>query len=183
MYRLKQLTILAGDVLSLYIGLYVGIFLRYLELPGQKFSELAFVMTGLFFLATIIIFIAGLYDISKIKNSWSFYQKIIISAFAWIIFGVIYFYINPTKDVAPKTILLLSALVGFGLMAGWRFCYNKFISISLKYNIIFAGITAEVKQLITLIEKEPQRGYAVIGVIYENEAEKKNTWKYPGNFR
>jgi exopolysaccharide biosynthesis polyprenyl glycosylphosphotransferase len=172
MYRLKQLTLLAGDVLCLYLGLYIGIFLRYLDLPGEKFSELATVMTVLFLLALVIIFIAGLYDISKLKNSWSFYQKIIISALVWIAFGMIYFYINPKKDVSPKTILLLTAAVGFGLMAVWRFYYNKFIAINLKYNIIFAGITQEVNDIIAIIQKEPQRGYSVIGVLHESEDEK-----------
>ncbi len=179
MYRLKQLTLLAGDLLCLYLGLYAGVFLRYLTLPEKQFFELLAPMTSLFCTAIVIIFIAGLYDVSKLKNSWSFNQKIIISAVVWIMFGVIYFYINPAKDVAPKTILLLTAAVGFGLMAAWRFLYNKFIATNLKYNIIFAGINEEVRQLIKLIEKEPQRGYSVIGVLYEQE-EEKNTLNNSG---
>ena len=126
-------------------------------------------MTQLFLLAAIILFIAGLYDVSKAKNSWAFYQKIIISALVWTIFGVIYFYINPKNAIAPKTILLLTAVIGFGLISLWRFFYNKFISTTLKYNIIFAGRTKEVAQLINAIQNEPQMGYLVLGVIDENE--------------
>lgn len=172
MYRLKQITLLTGDLIALYVGLYTALFLRYLSVPGQKFLELIIPLTSLFFVAVIILFIAGLYDIGKAKNTWAYYQKIIISTLVWIVLGIIYFYINPKKDVSPKTILLLTALVGFGLISLWRFFYNKFISTTLKYNVIFAGITSEVKELIETIQKEPQRGYFVNGVIYENESDK-----------
>ncbi|MEK7131779.1 MAG: exopolysaccharide biosynthesis polyprenyl glycosylphosphotransferase [Patescibacteria group bacterium] len=169
MYRLKQLALLAGDLIILYTGLYFALYFRYLKIPKENLQELLSPMTQLFLLAAIILFIAGLYDVSKAKNSWAFYQKIIISALVWTIFGVIYFYINPKNAIAPKTILLLTAVIGFGLISLWRFFYNKFISTTLKYNIIFAGRTKEVAQLINAIQNEPQMGYLVLGVIDENE--------------
>ena len=126
-------------------------------------------MTQLFFLAAVILFVAGLYDISKTKNSWAFYQKITISALAWTVFGIIYFYINPKTAIAPKTILLLTAVIGFGLISLWRFFYNKFIATTLKYSVIFAGITDEVKELINNIQKEPRLGYFITGIISGSE--------------
>ncbi len=171
MYRLKQITLLAGDLITLYAGLYLALYFRYLKIPQGNLQDLLSPMTQLFILAAVILFIAGLYDISKAKNSWAFYQKIIISALVWAIFGIIYFYINPKQAVAPKTILLLTAVIGFGLISLWRFFYNKFISTTLKYNIIFAGITAEVKELINNIQKEPRLGYFVTGVISDNETD------------
>ncbi len=167
MLRLKQLTLLAGDLITLYIGLYFALYFRYLKVPGENLQDLLSPMTHLFFLATVILFIAGLYDISKTKNSWVFYQKIILSALAWTIFGIIYFYTNPKTAIAPKTILLLTAIIGFGLISLWRFFYNKFISTTLKYNIIFAGVTNEVKELINNIQNNPRLGYFVLGVIGE----------------
>ena len=171
MLRLKQLTLLVGDLLVLYVGLYLAVLTRYLQMPQEKFLELLGPLSQLFLLAAIIWFIAGLYDIGKAKNSWQFYQKIGISALVWMVFGIIYFYVNPKKDVAPKTILALTAGIGFGLVSVWRFFYNKFISTTLKYNIIFAGVTPEVKELITVIQNAPQLGYFIIGVISENESE------------
>lgn len=165
MYRLKQITLLIGDFACLYIGLYLAVFLRYLKLPSTQFLELIAPMTGLFFLATIVMFTAGLYDVSKSKNSWLFFQRIILSALAWIVFGIIYFYINPRKDVSPKTILLLTSLSGFGLTAAWRFVYNKFISTKLTSGVVFVGITEEVHELIEKIKNEPQLGYHVTGII------------------
>lgn len=169
MLRLKQIALLAGDLITLYVGLYFALYLRYLEIPGRNLKDLLSPMTQLFFLATIILFIAGLYDISKTKNSWSFYQRIILSALAWTVLGIIYFYTNPKTAITPKTILLLTALFGFGMVSLWRFFYNKFISTTLKYNIIFAGVTDEVKELITNIQKEPRLGYFITGVIGGDE--------------
>ncbi|TSC84744.1 MAG: Glycosyl transferase [Parcubacteria group bacterium Gr01-1014_13] len=170
MLRLKQLTLLTGDIMTLYIGLYFALYFRYLKIPGQNLQDLLSPMTQLFFLAAVILFIAGLYDISKTKNSWAFYQKIILSALAWTVLGIIYFYINPKTAITPKTILLLTAIIGFGLVSLWRFFYNKFISTTLKYNIIFAGVTAEVKELINNIQNNPRLGYLVLGVIGEQES-------------
>jgi len=167
MNRLKQLALLAGDLTTLYIGLYFALYFRYLKTPGQNLHDLLSPMTQLFLLAAVILFIAGLYDISKARNSWTFYQKIILSALVWTVFGIIYFYINPKTAIAPKTILLLTAVTGFGLISLWRFFYNKFISTTLKYNVIFAGVTSEVKELIDNIQKEPRLGYFVTGVIGE----------------
>ncbi len=168
MYRLKQITLWLGDLIGLYTGLYLAIFLRYQTLPGQNFFELLAPFSMLFFLAAIIMFIAGLYDVTKAKNYWGFYQKIIISTIAWIVIGIIYFYINPKQSVAPKTILLLTALIGFGLISFWRFLYNTFIVINLKYNIVFAGITEEVRELIKNIKNEPQLGYTIAGIVLED---------------
>jgi exopolysaccharide biosynthesis polyprenyl glycosylphosphotransferase len=170
MLRLKQLTLLAGDLLNLYIGLYFALYFRYWRTPGQNWQDLFSPMTQLFFLAAVILFIAGLYDISKTKNSWIFYQKIILSALAWTILGIIYFYVNPKTAITPKTILLLTAIIGFGLISLWRFFYNKFISTTLKYNIIFAGVTNEVKELINNIQNNPRLGYLVLGVIGETDS-------------
>ena len=169
MLRLKQLALLIGDLANLYGGLYLAVAIRYQHVPGKELTGLISPLSQLFILAAIILFIAGLYDIGKAKNSWSFYQKIIISALVWTIFGIMYFYINPKTKVTPKTILLLTALAGFGLISFWRYLYNKFISTTLKYNIIFAGRTKEVIQLIDAIQNEPQMGYSVLGVIDENE--------------
>lgn len=170
MLRLKQLTLVVGDLAVLYLGLYLAVYARYWRLPQENFLELLSPLTLLFFLGVIILFIAGLYDIAKAKNSWVFYQKIIISALVWTIFGIIYFYVNPKTKVAPKTILLLTALIGFGLISVWRFFYNKFISTTLKYNIIFAGVTPEVTELIKTIQNTPQLGYSVLGVMDKNES-------------
>ncbi|PIT88260.1 MAG: hypothetical protein COU29_03265 [Candidatus Magasanikbacteria bacterium CG10_big_fil_rev_8_21_14_0_10_36_32] len=165
-YRFKQIALVIGDMLLLYVGLYFALVLRYWQFTTPTFSDLSSQMIWLFILAVILLFIMGLYDLNQSRNSWPFFQKIIIAAIIWLAFGIAFFYINPTKTVsAPKTILLLCTLVGFGLVAGWRFIYNHFISTSLKIQLVFAGFTKETAELIDILQKEPEWGYAVAGII------------------
>lgn len=173
-YRFKQITLLVGDLIILYAGLYFALVLRYWQFNPPSFAELLSPMIWLFAMAAIILFIVGLYDIGQMKNSWPFFQKIITTAVIWLALSIAYFYINSTKIMAsPKTILLLCAVVGFGLLAGWRCIYNYFISTSLKIKIVFAGLTKETTELITVLNNKPELGYEVAGLIgnLQDEAE------------
>ena len=167
MYRLKQLTILLGDLLLFYISLYFAVFLRYLSIPtADHFLNLISPMSILFLLGVVVYFIIGLYDLSQLKNNWQFYKKIIISNLIWVIIGMIFFYIRPQKDVSPKTILLFVALLNIGITSLWRYVYNKFLSTNILANkVIFLGLTPESLELAELIKKEPQRGYEIAGIV------------------
>jgi len=167
MYRLKQLTILLGDLLLFYISLYFAVFLRYLSFPtADHFLNLISPMSILFLLGVVVYFIIGLYDLSQLKNNWQFYKKIIISNLIWVIIGMIFFYIRPQKDVSPKTILLFVALLNIGITSLWRYVYNKFLSTNILANkVIFLGLTPESLELAELIKKEPQRGYEIAGIV------------------
>lgn len=171
-YRFKQLTLLIGDLIVLYIGLYLALALRYWQLPAPSFVQLLSQMAWLFGLAVIILFILGLYDLNQTKNSWPFFQKIIIAGTIWLVMCIAYFYINPTKTLAsPKTILLLCTVVGFGLIAFWRYIYNHFISTTLKIKVVFAGLTKESMELMKTLANEPELGYAAIGIIADPQNE------------
>jgi len=166
MHRLRQFTLALGDLCALAAGLYAAVALRYFGRPGNELAELIIPMSQLFLAAIIINFIAGLYHTEGVKNSWRFYQKTAIAMLVWTGLGVLYFYINPGVGVSPKTILVLTAVFGFGLIAVWRYAYNRFLSTSIwQTNIVFVGITPEVSELADLIKREPQLGYRVRGVI------------------
>ncbi len=173
MYRIKQLTFFLGDLVMLYAGLYAGLTLRYFSLPAldQRFSNLLYPFTYLFIVAAAIMFIVGLYDLGRAKNTWAFYQKIIITAAIWVLIGIIYFYINPRTLITPKTTLLLTSVSGFGLIALWRYFNNRFLSSVIWRNyVVFVGITPETIELIALMRAEPERGFDVVGVVGDGEA-------------
>lgn len=168
MYRLRQLILLSGDILSLYAGLYLALFLRYQNRPGQgQWDALITPMSWLFLAAVLIAFIAGLYDIGRAKNNWRFFERILISALVWIMTGVLFFYVYPQNNlVTPKTILILTALCGFGLISLWRYFHNRFLSaVILKTNIIFIGAAPETLEIIKIIQKNPERGYLALGLV------------------
>lgn len=166
MYRLKQLLLIIMDVLLLYVGLYVALIVRAGRWPGQNFLLLLAPMTQLFIVAVLVNFIVGLYDLTRAKNTWGFYRKIIVSGVLWMGLGIVYFYINPRTKLTPKTTLLLATLAGYGFIALWRSAYNRYLSTGLwKARVLFTGITAEALELIIFIKRHPEFGYAVAGVI------------------
>lgn len=178
MLRLKQITLLLGDLVGLYLGFFLALSLRQKQIRIQTIEELITPMSLLFLGALVVMFIVGLYDISKLKNSWTFYQKFIISAIIWMGLGVAYFYLVPSPAAAaPKTILLLTAIIGFGISALWRWVYNSLLSTTLwQTRIIFAGLTPEVNELMKLLVNEPQRGYLVIGLIVASNETVPSEW-------
>lgn len=166
-YRLKQLTLLLGDLLMLYLGLFSGNALRYWNWSIDNTLALLPPLSALFALVVIILFIVGLYDVGRAKNSWNFYQKIITSAGIWLVLAVLFFYIR-ADTITPKTTLLLIALSGFSFIALWRYTYNRFLStVILKTTIIFAGQSPASIELATLFLLEPERGFALAGFILE----------------
>jgi putative flippase GtrA len=111
----------------LYFGFFIAILIRYGTLnletsTVELFGHISFLLS----VGVIIMFIAGLYDLTNNRNTFSFYLRLGISATLWALIGVVYFYLNTKAGVAPKTILLLTTIIGFGLLSVWRYVHNRF---------------------------------------------------------
>ena len=163
MYRLKQLTLLGGDLVCLYLGLFLSLKLRQGNL--NNLTEIIAPMTVMFFVAAVIIFITCLYDVTRLKNKSEMYGRIALATAIWVLTGFIFFYLNTRSSASPKTILVLTGLIGFAFIAIWRTFYNRLLSISIwKATVAFAGITPEAKELINFLYERPQLGYKIVGV-------------------
>lgn len=167
--RFKQIILLIGDLVALYVGLFGAAIARSWSLEaGEQFGQLSIPFSPLFFLAAVILFIVGLYDIGRSRNSVAFFQKIGLTASIWLLCGIIFFYINPRATLTPKTILVLTTAFGFGILMLWRFLYNRFLSTTIwQTTVVFAGNTPEVHELTALFLKEPERGFVTLGTIGE----------------
>jgi exopolysaccharide biosynthesis polyprenyl glycosylphosphotransferase len=164
--RIKQLSLILGDLLALNLSLCAALWLRYFAWPAEQWAVLFYPMAGLFAVAVVIFFIVGLYDVGQAKNNLKFFQKIGLAMGIWLVFGLVFFYLNHRIAAQPKTIIALCALIGIGLVSAWRAFHNKFLSKSiLKTNIVFVGLTQEVFELIAKIEHEPALGYEIVGLI------------------
>ena len=156
----------AGDFIALLFGFLLTIVVRYWTATTVTGLGLIFPMFALFFIAILVLFVTGLYDISRTKNTWPFYQKVIIAGIAWFIIGVGFFYLRRASEVNPKTILLFSTIIGFGIVALWRYLYNRFLSTEfIRTNVVFIGMTPEVIEIARIIHNEPERGYRLIGFV------------------
>lgn len=176
-YRAKQFILVSGDILSLFIGLWISLSLRSFSLSTlHDYAQ----VVGIFFIVFIFwIFINGingLYDLEKMNNTFFFYRRIVEAAVIALVFGIIFFYIIPAQDITPKTILVLTVLTSYTLTAAWRFIYNAYIGKkTLQTNILFVGYTSEVQELIDITKANPGKGYIPIALIDPNhDIEAKN---------
>ncbi len=171
MYRLKQLILLTGDLCVLYVGLFLSVSIRYANFSSNEFIKLFPSFGFIYAVAVITMFIVGLYDATQTRNSYTFFQKIIISTIIWSGLGIFYFYLNPNVSVTPKTILLINSAVSLLFVSLWRYIYNSFLAKKLlNLTLVFAGDTPEAQEIISMLQQQPEHGYTVKGVISESSS-------------
>lgn len=170
--KIKQLFLLAGDIIILYLSLFLSLCLRHLELPTKVLWQNHVNVFSFIFIGWILIFyIAGLYNLYFAVNNSRFFKLSINSIFTASIFSISFFYIFPQTHVSPKTFFVIFIVICTILFLLWR----QFFNLSLKSYLpkIIIGIidlNKESEELINEIEKNPHLGYK-IGFIFNSEKE------------
>ncbi|PIR76138.1 MAG: hypothetical protein COU32_03775 [Candidatus Magasanikbacteria bacterium CG10_big_fil_rev_8_21_14_0_10_42_10] len=160
-YRTKQLILLLGDVASLFFGVLAGFTLRSLSFPSSTELETGLIWFGVLIGIWILInYINGLYELGRHRQKAMLYSRILQASVVNLIVGVIFFYILPQKIITPKTILVLSILSGYGMLAIWRTLFSSLVATkALLSPILFIGDMKEMNELADLIYSMPERGY------------------------
>lgn len=166
LYRIKQSILLLGDLISFAVGFWLALLLRNLSLPSvEMLARHVSLFAITFFIWLVINYINGLYDLSQ-QSQKKKYRRISETALFSLIVSVIFFYLVPDQTIAPKTILLLAVVFGYGLSAIWRTIYAKIIEGGkLHIGVLCIGYTPELKELISILQDNPEKGYRVIGVV------------------
>ena len=160
MYRFKQLILLGGDLIAFFCAFLLSLSLRNFDIPDiEKVTSNLSLFFFVFLLWIVINYINGLYDL-KLIHAEDRYKRIFGTALFSFIAGVAFFYILPSRNITPKTILVLTVIFGYVFAAGWRGLYNILIGDKkLKTRILFLGYTKEDKELLDILKKEPNIGY------------------------
>lgn len=166
-YRLKQLILVLGDIVCLSLGFLIAISVRHWAVPS---TALIMIHQNLFawsiFLWLVVNYINGLYDVGYQSNTKRFYRRLFETSIISLIVGIIFFYVVPSRDITPKTILLLTVFFGYLLSAAWRYIADHLVGLKkLQSKVVFIGYTDEVKELIDILKDQPTRGYEVRAVI------------------
>ena len=161
--RLRQILLLWGDIILLYLSLFITLFLRYgvrfwealIEYHLQPFSII-------FILWLFIFYITGLYELKILKNTLAFLKTFIAAIITNTLLIVIFFYSIPKFGITPKTNLFLFVVI-FGILS---FFWRRFFNHTLKkvppvIRLLLIGNDAEYEELVKQIEKNPQLGYKV----------------------
>lgn len=171
LYRIKQLTLASGDVLGFILGLVAAFIIRNGILPTSmdidRHIALFLIVFGLW---VIVNYINGLYDLARLNNDRTFYRRFGETTGISLVIGVLFFYLAPQRDIAPKTILLLTVFFGYGISLLWRLMMQAFLGTGkLRTRVLFVGYSNEMHELANILINNPKRGYHVVACIDASE--------------
>lgn len=146
--KTKPLLLFLGDILSLYLALYISLLIRY---GGQSLVEnwdLHFVPFSFLFLVFILnFFIYGFYETKNIfikKNlSFSIFKIQILNS----VLAVLFFYFIPYFAITPKTNLFIYLIVSLVVLVIWRSFIVEIFSSKTKNKAFLIGRGEETADL------------------------------------
>jgi exopolysaccharide biosynthesis polyprenyl glycosylphosphotransferase len=170
--RVKAFLFFVADVAALYVSLFITLAIRY---GGRFYTEFldfhAFPFTVIFALWVIVFYIAGLYDLRRLRNNLDFLKTLFLCIGVNAAIAVLLFYLIPAFNIAPKTNLLLFIVIFAIIEIFWRRLLNRAMAFGEAPNKVLVigdeAIGAEIKK--TIVES-PQLGYAIKAAMTEAEA-------------
>ncbi len=161
-----------ADGAALYAALFLTLLIRY---GGQFYSEFvkahAAPFTIIFVLWIIVFYIAGLYDLRRLRNNLDFLKTLFLCLGINAALAVLLFYSIPSFGIAPKTNLLLFIVIFAIIEIFWRRFLNRAMAFGEAPNrtlVIGDGsIATEVKHA---VREHPQLGYAIKAEMDEKTA-------------
>lgn len=182
--RVKIFLLIISDIVIFYISLGLTLLTRYIFIGRELLTLYSSIPLHLFpftivFLFWLIIFwIAGLYDINKLRNEEFFYKMLITTFCVNAIIATAFFYFVPYFIITPKINLFIDSGFTIILIYFWRRYFNRWAGKALKIEVVFLGASSEILELKDLFNKNPQLGYEVTGILApDNFLEMENLWR------
>ncbi len=153
---LQMLTIFVGDVVLLYLSLWVTLLLRYLEIPTQFNINLHLVPFSYLFIVWVLVFyIANLYEPHTVVFKSKIPATILNTQLINSIIAVLFFYLIPDVGIAPKTNLFLYLLVSFVCISLWRIFGVQFLRLRRKEHAVLIGSGHDTRKLYQTVNDNP----------------------------
>lgn len=167
MPNFKKITLLLGDIIILYLSLWLTLFIRYgANFNLTRWQQHFWPFTIIYLLWLIVFYIAGLYELTLARNNINFYSTLLRGLIINAGLAIAFFYFIPYFGITPKTNLFLNLTTLTLLISGWRQLYNHLLKTSvLISNVLIIGKNKETKQINQIIKNNPQLGYRIINQI------------------
>jgi len=164
MPNVKRIFLLLGDIIVLYLSLWLTLFIRYrIDFDFERWQQHFWPFTIIYLLWLIVFFIAGLYELSIARNNIDFYSTLLRGLIINAGLAISFFYFIPYFGITPKTNLFLNLIIFALLFSGWRHLYNRLIKTSaLINNVLIIGKNKESEQINKIIQTNPQLGFRII---------------------
>ncbi len=178
-HQFKKIIFLLGDLLVLHAALALTLLVRY-RLIGRQDSLTPYwqghwqYFLGVFVLFITVFYINSLYSLRQMAAIHSFTRRTLNSVVAASLLAVIYFYLFPRVDIAPKTNLaIFAAIAAFGFLLWRRFAYWLISAQAWQNSLAIIGYDQRVISLVEELKSRPGLGYQT-ALIFQNLTELQN---------
>lgn len=170
---MKSLLLLIGDVAALYAALFLALLVRY---GGGYYDQLVDVhlqpFTIIFVLWVLIFYIAGLYDLRRLRNNLDFLKTLALALVTNALISAVTFYLTPAFGIAPKTNLFIFIVIFAAIEVWWRRLFNRLTASSEAPNRVLLIGNGPISSELELVTGEnAQLGYAVVAHLKEEDAD------------
>lgn len=158
--RAKIFLLFLGDIIALYAALFLTLAIRYGGAFYEEFEDLhAIPFTFIFVFWILIFYIAGLYDLRRLRDNLDFVKTLWLTIVTCAIVSIAAFYAVPFFGIAPKTTLLIFVIVFDIIETLWRRAFNRRASLGGAPNkVLFIG-NGVVEEIARTIRENAQLGY------------------------
>ncbi|HUX35799.1 MAG TPA: sugar transferase [Candidatus Paceibacterota bacterium] len=158
--KIKNIFIIAGDILALYLSLFLTLVLRYGSNFEMFIDSHLMPFTIIFVPWLLVFYIAGLYDPKRLRNNMEFLKTLSLAITVNAALTMFFFYTIPYFGITPKTNLLIFLIVFAAIEIVWRRSFNKTVaSFQDKTKIALVGSSRSAQEISDFIKDNPQLGY------------------------
>ncbi len=170
--KLKSFLFFVADAVALYAALFITLLIRYQGNFYAKFLDAhAIPFTIIFVLWIIVFYIAGLYDLRRLRNNLDFIKTLFLCLGINAALAVVLFYLIPVFGIAPKTNLLIFIVIFAFIEVFWRRLLNRTLAFGEAPNkVLIIGDGTIGEQIRKTIAEAPQLGYAIKAEMDEKAA-------------
>lgn len=161
---MKKITLLFGDIILLYVSLWLTLNMRYPEVTAELWKRHLMIFSIVFVLWIIVFFINGLYEIRKVRNDYKFYGQLVNNLVINTLLALSFFYfiLGRFSSLRPQAVLIITIIIFAILWTLWRKIFFSLISSAkLSNNLVIIGINSESLLLAEEIITKKQLGYSL----------------------
>ncbi|BCX15948.1 MAG: glycosyl transferase [Candidatus Parcubacteria bacterium] len=168
MNKIKQVLLLAGDIVGLYLSLALTLLVRYGKItPQLKEAHLwPFSVAFLFWIA--VFYIVGLYEIRFLKRGYLLVENLAAGVLTSLVASLALFYLVPSFVISPKRNLVIFSFFFFIFSLLWRWFFEKNL-VTHQKNLLLVGQSQENNELADYFKKYPQVGYRLAFYLREKK--------------
>jgi exopolysaccharide biosynthesis polyprenyl glycosylphosphotransferase len=171
-HKIKAFLFMVADAAALYAALFLTLIIRYRSAFYAQFRDAhALPFTTIFVLWIIVFYIAGLYDLRRLRNNLDFIKTLFLCIGVNAAIAVSLFYLVPAFGIAPKTNLLLFIVIFAVIEVFWRRFLNRTMAFGEAPNkTLLIGDGAIATEIKKTISENPQLGYVIKAELDEKTA-------------